>query len=96
MSDIQYNFANNFSTLSDVSDGVNKIESAKNDVIDLFNRLEAAFDGTTAQQFRITGNQITSGLEELAHQMRQTTGNAVDQQNHMQALDARHASSLGG
>lgn len=94
MTDIQYNFANNFSSLDEVSNGLNQIAEAQNDVAQVFNKLNAVFDGQTAEAFNALHAKINSQFTDLDGQMRHTTSQAVDQQNLMQGLDNKHAAQF--
>ena len=94
MSDIQYNFANNYSSLDDIKGGINQVAEAQNDVQNVFNMLNEVFNGDTAAAFNAKGTQINTKFEDLHAKMQQTTSQAVDHQGLMQGLDSKHASQF--
>lgn len=94
MTDIQYNFANNYSSLDDIKSGISQVAEAQNDVQQVFNMLNAVFDGATAEAFNVKGAEIHSKFEDLQTKMQQTTSQAVDHQGLMQGLDSKHAAQF--
>jgi uncharacterized protein YukE len=94
VSDIQYNFANNYSSLDDIKSGIGQVAEAQNDVQQVFNLLNAVFDGATADAFNAKGAEIHGKFEQLKTDMQQTTSQAVDHQGLMQGLDSKHASQF--
>lgn len=96
MADIQYNFANNYSSLDDIGKGVNQVSEAQGDVMNVVNLLHDIFDGQTAQQAQHLFTEINRKMDDLAGKMAQTNAMAVQHQHDMQALDNHHAAQLGG
>jgi uncharacterized protein YukE len=94
VTDIQYNFANNYSSLDDIKGGINQVAEAQNDVQQVFRLLNEVFDGTTADAFNAKGNEIQTKFEDLHAKMQQTTSQAVDHQGLMQNLDNKHAAQF--
>lgn len=94
MTDIQYNFANNYSSLDDIRSGINQVAEAQNDVQRVFNLLNEVFDGATADAFNARGREIQTKFEDLHAKMQQTTSQAVDHQGVMQNLDSKHAAQF--
>lgn len=94
MTDIQYNFANNYSSLDDIRSGISQVAEAQNDVQQVFHLMNEVFDGQTAEAFNAKGREIQTKFEDLHAKMQQTTSQAVDHQGLMQNLDNKHAAQF--
>jgi uncharacterized protein YukE len=94
MTEINYNFAANNSTLDDVTSLVGGIQEVQNDVNNLFAVLYTVYEGAGASALQQSQQALNGMLEDVLQNMTVTGQQASEQQQAMQALDAQNAAQF--
>lgn len=94
MTDINYNFAANASSLEDVNSRIQDIQDVRSDIAGIFQALASAYEGDGAQALQAAHQKVDSMLEEALNTTANTQHQAQLQQEAMQALDRANASAF--
>jgi uncharacterized protein YukE len=94
MTEINYNFGANNSTLDDVTSLIGGIQEVQQDISNLFNVLYTVYEGAGATALQHAQNSLNGMLEDVLQNMTITGQQASEQQQAMQALDAQNAAQF--
>ena len=94
MSEILYNFNQNFTSLEDVKGGVDAIQAVRADIADIFNTLATVYEGEGAVALNQAHIKVSEMMDEALNNVANTQAQAMDQQAAMQATDRANASAF--
>ncbi|WP_158168106.1 hypothetical protein [Mycolicibacterium smegmatis] len=94
MTEINYNFGANASSLEDVNSRIQDIHEVRSDIAGLFQTLASVYEGDGAQALQVAHQKIDSMLEEALNNTANTQRQAQEQQEAMQALDRANAAAF--
>lgn len=91
MTEINYDFGANASSLDDVNARIQDIHDVRSDIASLFQTLASVYEGDGAQALQAAHQRIDSMLEESLNNTTNTQHQAQLQQDAIQALDRANA-----
>jgi hypothetical protein len=94
MSEILYNFGQNFASLDDVSGHVQTIQAIRGDIATIFNTLATVYEGEGSIALNQAQVKVSEMMDEALNNVANTQEQARDQQAAMQAMDRANASSF--
>jgi uncharacterized protein YukE len=94
MSEIHYNFGQNFASLEDVSGNVQAIQSVRADIASIFNTLATVYEGEGSVALNQAQIKVSEMMDEALNNVANTQAQAMDQQSAMQAMDRANASAF--
>jgi hypothetical protein len=94
MSEILYNFGQNFTSLEDVSGNVQAIQEVRADIATIFNTLATVYEGEGSIALNQAHVKVSEMMDEALNNVANTQAQAMDQQAAMQAMDRANASSF--
>jgi hypothetical protein len=94
MSEILYNFGQNFTSLEDVSSNVQTIQGIRADIATIFNTLATVYEGEGSVALNQAQIKVSEMMDEALNNVANTQGQAMDQQAAMQAMDRANAAQF--
>jgi uncharacterized protein YukE len=94
MSEIHYNFGQNFTSLEDVSSNVQTIQGIRGDIATIFNTLATVYEGEGSIALNQAQIKVSEMMDEALNNVANTQGQAMDQQAAMQAMDRANAAQF--
>lgn len=94
MSEIHYNFGQNFASLEDVSGGVQAIQEVRGDIATIFNTLATVYEGEGSVALNQAHIKVSEMMDEALNNVGHAQQQAMDQQAAMQAMDRANAGSF--
>jgi hypothetical protein len=94
MSEILYNFGQNFTSLEDVSGSVQAIQSVRGDIATIFNTLATVYEGEGSAALNQAHIKVSTMMDEALNNVANTQQQAMDQQAAMQAMDRANAAAF--
>jgi ElaB/YqjD/DUF883 family membrane-anchored ribosome-binding protein len=94
MTEIHYNFGQNFASLEDVSGGVQAIQEVRADIATIFNTLATVYEGEGSLALNQAQIKVSEMMDEALNNVANTQGQAMDQQAAMQAMDRANAAQF--
>jgi uncharacterized protein YukE len=94
MSEIHYNFGQNFASLDDVGSNVQAIQGIRGDIATIFNTLATVYEGEGSMALNQAQIRVSEMMDEALNNVANTQAQAADQQAAMQAMDRANASAF--
>jgi ElaB/YqjD/DUF883 family membrane-anchored ribosome-binding protein len=94
MSEILYNFGQNYTSLEDVSSNVQTIQGIRADIATIFNTLATVYEGEGSVALNQAQIKVSEMMDEALNNVANTQGQAMDQQAAMQAMDRANAAQF--
>jgi len=94
MSEIQYNFALNHQSLTDVTHNINAIQEVRTDIDNVFTTLLSVYEGDGATALNQAHQKVSAMLDDALNDASNTQKFAQDQQDAMQSLDRANAAAF--
>src|SRR4051794_37332277 len=94
--EILYNFDLNNGSLDEIRQRLNDINSARENIEAMFNRLAEWYQGAGSDGLMAAKQNILNMLQEATDNTISTQQLAMEQQESMNALDRMHAADFGG
>jgi hypothetical protein len=94
MSEIHYNFGQNFTSLEDVSSNVQTIQGIRADIATIFNTLATVYEGEGSIALNQAQIKVSEMMDEALNNVANAQGQAMDQQAAMQAMDRANAAQF--
>jgi hypothetical protein len=94
MSEILYNFGQNFTSLEDVGGNVQAIQSVRADIATIFNTLATVYEGEGSAALNQAHIKVSTMMDEALNNVANTQKQAMDQQAAMQAMDRANAAAF--
>jgi ElaB/YqjD/DUF883 family membrane-anchored ribosome-binding protein len=94
MSEILYNFGQNFTSLEDVNGAVQAIQEVRADIATIFTTLATVYEGEGSVALNQAHVKVSEMMDEALNNVANTQAQAMDQQAAMQAMDRANAAAF--
>jgi hypothetical protein len=91
MTEINYNFAQNFTSIGNVTDHLNAVQEVRNDIDSMFKTLSSVYDGAGQAALQDAHIKVSNMIDEALHNMLSTQRAAEESQQLMADLDRANA-----